>query len=143
MLVSSNLTEGGGFFQGRNLRRAMDVCVCLLGADGRGWKEESTLFRPAPRGQHGFESRREGRPWMYKCCCVRTSVNVRWNGRGWPRKVPRSSVPPPEGRIGKGIGIEKQPIERYRKSRTTKNGSGKKKRFSIFGIISCKNCSPR
>jgi hypothetical protein len=35
MLVSSNLTEGGGFFQGRNLRRAMDVCLCLLGADGR------------------------------------------------------------------------------------------------------------
>jgi hypothetical protein len=30
------------------------------------WKEESTLFRP-PRGQHGFESRREGRPWVYKC----------------------------------------------------------------------------
>jgi hypothetical protein len=23
------------FFKGRNLRRAMDVCVCLLGADGR------------------------------------------------------------------------------------------------------------
>jgi hypothetical protein len=35
MLVGSNPTEGGGFFQRRNLRRAMDVCVCLLGADGR------------------------------------------------------------------------------------------------------------
>jgi hypothetical protein len=35
MLVSSNPTEGGDFFQERNLRRAMDVCVCLLGADGR------------------------------------------------------------------------------------------------------------
>jgi hypothetical protein len=34
------------------------------------WKEESTLFRPPPRGQHGFESRREGRPWVYKCCCI-------------------------------------------------------------------------
>jgi hypothetical protein len=34
------------------------------------WKEESTLFRPPPRGQHGFESRREGCPWVYKCCCV-------------------------------------------------------------------------
>jgi hypothetical protein len=32
------------------------------------WKEESTLFRPPPRGQHGFESRREGCPWVYKCC---------------------------------------------------------------------------
>jgi hypothetical protein len=26
------------------------------------------------------------------------SVNVRWNGRGWPGKVPRSPVVPPEGR---------------------------------------------
>jgi hypothetical protein len=35
MRGGSNPTEGGGFFKGRNLRRAMDVCVCLLGADGR------------------------------------------------------------------------------------------------------------
>jgi hypothetical protein len=27
--------RGRIFFQGRNLRRAMDVCVCLSGADGR------------------------------------------------------------------------------------------------------------
>jgi hypothetical protein len=27
--------RGRIFFKGRNLRRAMDVCVCLLGADGR------------------------------------------------------------------------------------------------------------
>jgi hypothetical protein len=26
------------------------------------------------------------------------SVNVRWNGRGWPGKVPRSPVAPHEGR---------------------------------------------
>jgi hypothetical protein len=26
------------------------------------------------------------------------SVNVRWNGRGWPGKVPWSPVAPPEGR---------------------------------------------
>ncbi|KAH0812101.1 hypothetical protein GEV33_010690 [Tenebrio molitor] len=89
----------------------MDVCVCLLGAGGSltvGWrKEESTLFRPPPRGQHGFESGREGRPWVYKCCLLCMSVNVRWNGRGWPGKVARSLVAPPEERIGKGIGIEK------------------------------------
>jgi hypothetical protein len=60
------------------------------------WKEESTLFRPPPRGQHGFESRREGCPWVYKCCVC---LNVRWNGRGWPGKVPRSPVASP---IGKG-----------------------------------------
>jgi hypothetical protein len=38
------------------------------------WKEESTLFRPPPRGQHGFESRSnpvgKRRPWVYKCCIV-------------------------------------------------------------------------
>jgi hypothetical protein len=28
------------------------------------------------------------------------SVNVRWKGRGWPGKVPRSPVAPPEGRRG-------------------------------------------
>jgi hypothetical protein len=27
------------------------------------------------------------------------SVNVRWNGRGWPRKVPRSPVASPEEKI--------------------------------------------
>jgi hypothetical protein len=50
------------------------------------------------------------------------SVNVRWNGRGWSGKVPRSPVARPEVRIGKGIGIEKRPTERYRKSRMAKNG---------------------
>jgi hypothetical protein len=38
------------------------------------WKEESTLFRPPPRGQHGFESRREKAPMggisvVYVCEC--------------------------------------------------------------------------
>jgi hypothetical protein len=55
------------------------------------------------------------------------SVNVRWNGRGWSGKVPRSPVARPEVRIGKGIGIEKRPTERYRKSRMAKNGDGIKK----------------
>ncbi|KAJ3619025.1 hypothetical protein MTP99_005815 [Tenebrio molitor] len=37
MLVGSNPTEGGGFFGEENPppRPAMDVCVCLSGADGR------------------------------------------------------------------------------------------------------------
>jgi hypothetical protein len=41
--------------------------------------------------------------------------------------VPRSPVARPEVRIGKGIGIEKRPTERYRKSRMAKNGDGIKK----------------
>jgi hypothetical protein len=54
--------RGRIFSKGRNLRRAMDVCVCLLGADGRVVEGRSTLFRPPSRGQHGFESRREKAP---------------------------------------------------------------------------------
>jgi hypothetical protein len=58
------------------------------------------------------------------------SVNVRWNGRGWPGKVPRSPVAPLEQRIGKGI--EKRPTERYRKSRMAKNGNGINKKKKLF-----------
>jgi hypothetical protein len=61
MLVGSNPTEGGGFFQ-RKEPPPGHVCVCLAGADGRVVEGRSTLFRPPPRGQHGFESRREKAP---------------------------------------------------------------------------------
>jgi hypothetical protein len=40
----------------------MCVYVCLLGADGRVVEGRATLFRPPPRGQHGFESRQEKAP---------------------------------------------------------------------------------
>jgi hypothetical protein len=36
-LVGSNFTEGGGFFSKEG---TLDVCVCLSGADGRGWWKE-------------------------------------------------------------------------------------------------------
>ncbi|KAJ3615662.1 hypothetical protein MTP99_007024 [Tenebrio molitor] len=69
MLVGSNPTEGGGFSKGRNLPPGHG-CVCMSPQELTmgWWKQESTLFRPPPRGQHGFESRRERRPWVYKCC---------------------------------------------------------------------------
>jgi hypothetical protein len=35
MLVGSNPTEGGGFFQRKEPPPGHDVCVCLSGADGR------------------------------------------------------------------------------------------------------------
>jgi hypothetical protein len=39
------------------------MCVYVSSGLTVGWeKEESTLFRPPPRGQHGFESRREKTP---------------------------------------------------------------------------------
>jgi hypothetical protein len=68
MLVSSNLTEGGGFFPRKKPPPGHGCVYAPSGLTVGWWKEESTLFRPPPRGQHGFESRREGRPWVYKCC---------------------------------------------------------------------------
>jgi hypothetical protein len=83
-LVGSDLTEGGGFFQGRNLRRAMDVCVCLSGADGIVVEGRATHFRhhrevgrfqiPAGWASHGCcvvfvlcrpERRKEKRGWAW------------------------------------------------------------------------------
>jgi hypothetical protein len=56
------------------------------------------------------------------------SVNVRWNGRGWPGKVPRSPVASPIGKRNKENELEKRPTERYRKSRMAKNGNGNLKK---------------
>jgi hypothetical protein len=113
----------------------------LEGADGGWWKEESTLFRPPPRGQHGFESRREGCPWVlnvvYVCEC-----EVEW---AW---VAGESAPEPrritDRQRNKENELEKRPTERYRKSRMAKNGNGnlkKKKKKSCWLPINC--CSFR
>jgi hypothetical protein len=48
------------------------------------------------------------------------SVNVRWNGRGWPGKVPRSPVASPIGKGTRKMNWKKRPTERYRKSRMAK-----------------------
>jgi hypothetical protein len=63
MLVGSNPPKGEDFFTGRNLRRAMDVCVCLLGLTVGCWKEDqhsfghhrevSTGSSPSGKGAHG------------------------------------------------------------------------------------------
>jgi hypothetical protein len=58
------------------------------------------------------------------------SVNVRWNGRGWPGKVPRSPDASPEK--AKEIGMEKNGRPKGTvKSRMAKNGNGnlKKKKW--------------
>ncbi|KAH0810729.1 hypothetical protein GEV33_012062 [Tenebrio molitor] len=64
------------FFQGRNLRRAMDVCLCLLGADGRVVEGRATLF-------HGCCV-------LYSCCVAQKGKRRRESGRGWSGKVSRS-----------------------------------------------------
>ncbi|KAJ3618961.1 hypothetical protein MTP99_005757 [Tenebrio molitor] len=70
----------GGFFQGRNLRRAMDVCVCLSGADGRMVEGRATLFRHHREVSRVQIPGRMGLPWML--CCIR-AVLSRKEKRGW------------------------------------------------------------
>jgi hypothetical protein len=57
------------------------------------------------------------------------SVNVRWNGRGWPGKVPRSPVASPEKAKEQGnwYGKDSRPKGTV-KSRMAKNGNGKLKK---------------
>jgi hypothetical protein len=57
MLVGSNSTEGGGFFQRKEPPPGHDVCVCLSGADGRvvegrinNHREVSTGSNPVGKG---------------------------------------------------------------------------------------------
>jgi hypothetical protein len=57
------------------------------------------------------------------------SVNVRWNGRGWPGKVPRSPVASPEKGKKKEIAKEKAADRKGTvKSRMAKNGNGNLKK---------------
>jgi hypothetical protein len=85
--------EGGGFFQGRNLRRAMDVCVCLSGADGRVVEGRASDTLPTTTARSaGFKSRPDGPPMNVVLCsyCVVQKGEMRGEGgRGWPGKVPR------------------------------------------------------
>jgi hypothetical protein len=69
MLVGSNPTEGGGFFEGTSARPWM--CVYVYQGLSR-----------VVEGQHGFEKG----AWVMLLCM---SVNVRWNGRGWPEAPSR------------------------------------------------------
>jgi hypothetical protein len=57
------------------------------------------------------------------------SVNVRWNGRGWPGKVPRSPVASPEKAKEQGnwYGKDSRPKGTV-KSLMAKNGNGKLKK---------------
>jgi hypothetical protein len=80
--------RGRIFFQGRNLRRAMDVCVCLLGADGR--VVEGRARSAGFKSQAGWAS--HGCCVLYSCLVVQKGKRRRDGGRGWPRKVPRSAA---------------------------------------------------
>jgi hypothetical protein len=56
------------------------------------------------------------------------SVNVRWNGRGWPGKVPRSPVASPEKRQKKRKIVKSGRPKGTVKSRMAKNGKAIKKK---------------
>jgi hypothetical protein len=64
------------------------------------------------------------------------SVIVRWNGRGWPGKVPRSPVASPEKAKEQGnwYGKDSRPKGTV-KSRMAKNGNGKFKKNKTTEFI--------
>jgi hypothetical protein len=65
--VSSNLTEGGGFFPREKLRRAMDECP--LGADGRVVEGRiNTLSTTTARSARVRIPSGKGAHGWYKCC---------------------------------------------------------------------------
>jgi hypothetical protein len=71
--------------RGRNLRRAMDVCVCLSGADGRVVEGRATIFLHHREVSRVRILRRMGLPWML-CIVVfvlcRPEKEKREGGRG-------------------------------------------------------------
>jgi hypothetical protein len=60
--------KGEDFFEGRKLRRAVDVCVCLVGADGRVVEGRATLSRHHREVSRVQIPGRMGLPWMF--CAV-------------------------------------------------------------------------
>jgi hypothetical protein len=56
------------------------------------------------------------------------SVNVRWNGRGWPGKVPRSPVASPIGKGTRNMNWKNGRPKGTVKSRMAKNGNGNLKK---------------
>jgi hypothetical protein len=85
--------RGRIFFRGRNLRRAMDVYVCLSGADGRVVEGRATLFRHHREVSRARIPGRMRPPMdvvLYSCCVVQKGERRREGGRGWPGTVPRS-----------------------------------------------------
>jgi hypothetical protein len=86
--------KGEDFFQGRNLRRAMDVCVCLSGADGRVVEARATLFRHHREVSRVQIPGRMGLPWMFVLyfvlCCPERKKEKR--GGAW---VAGESTPEP------------------------------------------------
>jgi hypothetical protein len=120
-----------------DLRPAMDVCVCLSGADGRvvegrintlsATTARSARVRvPSGKGAHGCIN-----VVVYVCEC-----EVEW---AW---VAGESAPEPrritDRQRNKEHELEKRPTERYRKSRMAKNGNGnlKKKKKKDYRVLS-------
>jgi hypothetical protein len=75
--------KGEDFFQGRNLRRAMDVCVCFSGADGRVVEGRATLFRHHREVSRVQIPGRMGLPWMFVLYFVLCCPERKKEKRGW------------------------------------------------------------
>jgi hypothetical protein len=98
-LVSSNLTEKGGFFPRREPPPGHG-CV------GRVVEGRTTLFRRPPRSRQGSNPGRMGHPWM--SCCVRIVSSRKEKGEGGRGKYPGA----PPHHLRKKEGREKQLADR-------------------------------
>jgi hypothetical protein len=111
-LVGSNLTEGGGFFPGKEPPPGHG-CVCMSpqGLTVGWWKEErhssdTTATSAGFKSQAGWAS--HGCLCCISYCVVQKGKRRREGGRGWPGKVPWS----PAAHKGKKRGKNK-PTARY------------------------------
>ncbi|KAJ3631071.1 hypothetical protein MTP99_012226 [Tenebrio molitor] len=89
------ISKGEDFFQGRNLRRAMDVCVCLSGADGRVVEGRATLFRHHREVSRVQIPGRMGLPWMFVLYFVLCCPERKKEKRGWAWVAGESTPEPP------------------------------------------------
>ncbi|KAH0808776.1 hypothetical protein GEV33_014014 [Tenebrio molitor] len=99
-LSETVLRSRGPGAKGRNLRRSMDVCVCLSGADGRVVEGRATPFRHHREVSRVRIPGRMGLPWML--CCVRfVSSRKGEERRGWAWVAGESTPEPRRTTKGK------------------------------------------
>jgi hypothetical protein len=79
----TNPTKGEDFFEGRKFRRAMDVCVCVVGADGRVVEGRATLSRHHREVSRVKIPGRMGLPWMFVLYFMLCCPEKKKEKRGW------------------------------------------------------------
>jgi hypothetical protein len=102
----------------------MDVCVCLVGADGRVVEGRATLSRHHREVSRVQIPGRMGLPWMFvlyfMLCCPERKKGEERVGVGGRRKYP--GAPPHKGKK------RKKPTARYLIDQYGEKGKAKKKR---------------